>query len=80
MSDHAQTIRKALDAFVECECPYGAEFQPTCPRHGAQFALSSILIERERIREALEKIAFKTRDWAPTLESCKSIAVEALKG
>lgn len=36
--------------------------------------------ERDRYRKALEKIAFKTRDWAPTLESCKSIAVEALKG
>lgn len=36
--------------------------------------------EAHRYREALEKIAFMTRDWAPTLESCKSIAVEALKG
>lgn len=39
-----------------------------------------LVAQRDRYRKALEKIAFNTRDWAPTLESCKSIAVEALKG
>ena len=36
-------------------------------------------LQRERYRDALEKIAFKTRDYAPTLQSCQSIATEALK-
>ena len=36
--------------------------------------------ERDRYREALEKIAFKTREYAPTLQSCQSIATIALKG
>ena len=33
----------------------------------------------DRYREALEKIAFQRRDYAPTLEACQSIAKNALK-
>jgi len=31
-----------------------------------------------RYRDALDKIAFQTRDYAPTLECCQRIAREAL--
>jgi hypothetical protein len=38
----AETIRRVLSSFVECECAYGEESKENCPRHGSIRALDRL--------------------------------------